>query len=65
MGQASGTRQLFRTGSYNWVAAPILVALSAVNTDGPLKVLKTTADELDLVNYAVSTRTWHLLIFER
>jgi hypothetical protein len=34
MGQASGTRQLFRTGLYNWVAAHMIVALSVVNTHG-------------------------------
>ena len=56
MRQASGTRQLSRTGSYNWVAAPMLVAC-------PRSI--PTANELDLVNYVVSTRRWQLLMFER
>jgi hypothetical protein len=54
MGQASGTRQLFRTGSYDWTAAPMLVALSAVSTDVHLETLKTTPNELNPVPHDMS-----------
>ncbi len=56
MGQASGTLQLFRTGSSDWTAAPMLVALSAVSTDVPLKTLKTTPNELNPVPHDMSNR---------